>query len=379
MIDADGLVLCAGFFDMHVHLRDPGQTYKEDIVSGTSAAAAGGVTSLLAMPNTVPTTDCSEVVSDIISRSKNCKSRVYVCAAISKGLDGEVMTDFSEIKSAGAIALSDDGKPVKTSRMTEDALRCADSLNMLVTAHCEDLKLAGKGIINKGEVSDKLGVEGISNASEYMAVKREVGLARKLGVHVHIAHVSTDESIEIIRKAKAEGIKVTCETAPHYFVFTDKELLAQNADFRMNPPLRSEKDRLSVIAGLKDGTIDCIVTDHAPHSEEEKSDFHKAPNGAIGMETTFSAAYTYLVKNGIMTLPDMLFKMSGAQADILNIESGRIKEGYPADLVLLDLDEEWTVDRNKLHGKSKNTPFHGIKLCGRVKRTILDGETVFIN
>ena len=377
IIDGKSLVLAAGFFDMHVHLRDPGQTQKEDLISGTNAAAAGGVTSLLAMPNTVPSVDCPEVVTDILTRSKNLPCNVYVCGAISKELKGEELTDIDELKKSGITALSDDGRPVLHEEMLEKALVKASKENLLVTCHCEDLDLAADGIVNKGEVSEKMNAKGISNESEYKAVEREITLAKKLNVPVHIAHVSTKESIELIRKAKSEGVKVTCETAPHYFIFTDQMLLGKNADFRMNPPLRSEDDRKAVIEGLKDGTIDAIVTDHAPHTQKDKSDFYKAPNGVIGMESTFASANTYLVDKGEVSLGDVLYKMSKSQADILKVNSGVIALGKPADLVLLDINEVWTFDRNKLHGKSKNTPFDGMSFKGKVKYTVLNGEVVY--
>ena len=377
IIDASGLIAAAGLFDMHVHLRDPGFTYKEDIASATAAAAAGGVTSLLAMPNSRPAIDSPEAVTDILSRSVNMPCRVYLCGAVSKGLLGGEMTDFDALKTAGIVALSDDGVPVKTPEMLAAAMKQAHKFGLFLTCHCEDLELADGGIINKGPVSEALGVPGISNASEDMAVKREIDMAERLGVSVHIAHVSTQGSVSLVREAKARGVQVTCETAPHYFIFTEEELFKKDANFRMNPPLRSETDRQAIVEGLQDGTIDCIVTDHAPHSPEEKQDFLTALNGILGLETSLSAAYTYLVKPGLLTFPEALYKMSKAQANILSVSGGSLTEGQPADILLFDPGEIWTVDRDKLKSKSRNTPFHGMTLTGRVKYTLLNGKIVY--
>ena len=352
VIDADGLTLIPGLVDMHVHLRDPGQTHKEDIITGCKAAAAGGVTSLLAMPNTIPTTDNAETVKYILDKAKNADANVYV-------------------------ALSDDGRPVENTKYLSEAMKKAPQLGMTVVAHCEDLFLADGGKINGGEVSKNLGVKGIPAAAEDCGTAREIALAAALDVPIHICHVSTKTSVALVRDAKRRGVKVTAETAPHYFSMTEKELLAKDADFRMNPPLRTHEDVVEIISGLKDGTLDAIATDHAPHTPEEKSDFEKAPNGSIGMETSFAVSYTYLVKTGLLTISELVEKMSTNPAEILGINAGHIKVGAPADLALVDLNEEWVVDVDKLHGKSKNTPFKGKTLCGKVKYTILGGKTVF--
>ncbi|MGN0550874.1 MAG: dihydroorotase [Acutalibacteraceae bacterium] len=377
VIYADGFAALPGFVDMHVHLRDPGQTQKEDIITGCNAAAAGGVTSLLAMPNTLPTTDNAETVKYILDKARGANANVYVAAAISKGLKSEEITDIEALKEAGAVSLTDDGRPVENTKIMAQAMRLAQKLKMSVTAHCEDLYLAKGGIINDGEVSESLGVQGIPPAAENTGTAREISLAHSYGVPVHICHVSTKEAVQMIRAAKSVGVKVTAETAPHYFTLTEKELLKRDADYRMNPPLRTEQDRLAIIEGLKDGTLDAIATDHAPHTVEEKSDFTTAPNGSVGMETSFSAAYTMLVKSGEMSLLQLVEKMAYNPAKILGINAGTLKEGAPADIALVNLSREYTVDENKLHGKSKNTPFKGMRLCGKVEMTILGGRVVY--
>ncbi len=376
-IDASGLVAAPGLVDMHVHLRDPGFTHKEDILSGCAAAAAGGVTSLLAMPNTSPTTDSPETVRYILEKAENAPARVYVAGSISKGLRGEAAADWKALREAGAIALSDDGRPVLTARMMADAMWAAPELSLKVVAHCEDLSLAEGGLLNEGEVSWALGVKGIPAAAEDVGTAREIALAAAYGVPVHICHVSTKTSAALIRDAKRRGVPVTGETAPHYLLLTDKELLKQDADYRMNPPLRTEEDRLAMLESLCDGTLDAIATDHAPHAPEEKADFRKAPNGSIGMETSFAASYTALVKTGLLTLSGLIDKMSTSPARILGIPAGTLAEGANADLVLIDEQAEWTVDPDKLHGKSKNTPFKGMTLTGKVVTTICRGTIVY--
>lgn len=377
IIDASGLYAVPGLVDMHVHLRDPGQTEKEDIISGCKAAAAGGVTSLLAMPNTVPTTDNAETVKYILDKAKNADAHVYVAASITKGLKSEEPTDLEELKNAGAVALSDDGRPVENTKFLSDAMKKAPQLNMSVVAHCEDLYLADGGKINEGEVSQKLGVKGIPASAEDCGTAREIALAAALDVPIHICHVSTKTSVALIRDAKKRGVKVTAETAPHYFSLTEKELLRGDADYRMNPPLRTQSDVEAIIEGLQDGTLDAVATDHAPHTPQQKADFVKAPNGSVGMETSLAVGITYLVKTGLLTFEQLVGKMSTAPAKILGLNAGRICVGAPADIALVDLDKQWAVDENKLHGKSKNTPFKGRTLCGKVKQTFLSGKSVF--
>lgn len=375
VIDGIGLVAAPGLVDMHVHLRDPGLTYKEDLCSGCRAAAAGGVTSLLAMPNTKPAMDSPETVRDLLERAQTADAAVYTAACVTKDLQGEERTDWKALKEAGAIALSDDGRPVVNTRRLLEALEQAPGLGLVVTAHCEDLYLAARGLMHEGEVSRKLGVPGIPAAAEDCGTAREIAAAASLGAPIHICHVSTKGSVELIRDAKARGVRVTAETCPHYLLLTDQALESQDADYRMNPPLRTEEDRLALIEGLLDGTLDAIATDHAPHSPEEKADFFKAPNGSIGMETSLAATLTAL--QGKLSLSEILEKMSVNPARILGIPGGTLREGTNADVVLFDPEKEWVVDPEKLHGKSKNTPFKGRKLKGKVVLTIFRGRVVY--
>lgn len=375
VVDGTGLVAAPGLVDMHVHLRDPGLTYKEDVFTGCRAAAAGGVTSLLAMPNTKPAMDTPETVRDLLERAKTADAAVYTAACITKGLQGEELTDLVGLRQAGAIALSDDGRPVINTRRLLEALEQAPALGMVITAHCEDLYLASGGLMHEGEVSRRLGVPGIPSAAEDCGTAREIAAAASVGAPIHICHVSTKGSVDLIRDAKARGVKVTAETCPHYLLLTDRALESRDADYRMNPPLRTEEDRLALIEGLKDGTLDAISTDHAPHSPEEKADFCKAPNGSIGMETSLAATLTAL--DGQLSLSEILAKMSWNPARILHIPAGTLAVGSPADVVLFDPEQRWTVDANALHGKSKNTPFKGMELKGKVAMTIFRGRVVY--
>ena len=375
VVDGSGLVAAPGLVDMHVHLRDPGLTYKEDVFTGCRAAAAGGVTSLLAMPNTKPAMDTPETVRDLLERAKTADAAVYTAACITKGLQGEELTDLAGLRQAGAIALSDDGRPVINTRRLLEALEQAPALGMVITAHCEDLYLASGGLMHEGEVSRRLGVPGIPAAAEDCGTAREIAAAASVGAPIHICHVSTKGSVDLIRDAKARGVKVTAETCPHYLLLTDRALESRDADYRMNPPLRTEEDRLALIEGLKDGTLDAISTDHAPHSPEEKADFWKAPNGSIGMETSLAATLTAL--DGQLSLSEILAKMSWNPARILHIPAGTLAVGSPADVVLFDPEQRWTVDANALHGKSKNTPFKGMELKGKVAMTIFRGRVVY--
>lgn len=377
ILDASNLCVMPGFIDMHIHLRDPGFTYKEDIITGCNSACSGGVTSVLCMPNTNPAIDNKETVEYIKEKSKNANAKVYITGSISKKLHGDEMCDFEELKKAGVIALSDDGRPVKNAKMMMDALVKANQLGLLVTSHCEDLDIIDGGIINDGKVSKELGVKGMHRSSEDYITAREIILAETNNLKVHIAHVSTKLSTQLIREAKKRGVKVTAETCPHYFSLTEKETLSKDADYRMNPPLREDEDVKAILNGVLDGTIDCIVTDHAPHSSEEKSDFYKAPNGVIGMETSFSASYTYLVKTNKMTISDLVKVMSVNPAKILGIEGGDLSVGSVADIAIADLNEQWVVDINKLHSKAKNAIYKNKTLTGKIKYTYLNGKRVF--
>ena len=376
-IDAAGLYAVPGLVDMHVHLRDPGQTAKEDILTGCNAAAAGGVTSLLAMPNTDPAADSPETVRYMLDKAKDAKAHVYVAASITKGLQGKEPTDLQALRDAGAVGLSDDGRPVLQTKHLREAMNRAPKLGMTVVAHCEDLSLAEGGKINEGAVSEALGVKGIPAAAEDCGTAREIALAAADNVPVHICHVSTRTSVALVRDAKRRGVKVTAETAPHYFSLTEQALMGRDADFRMNPPLRTAADVQAIIEGLQDGTLDAIATDHAPHTPEDKADFEKAPNGSIGMETSLAVGVTYLVKPGLLSFSQLIEKMSANPAKLLGIPAGTLAVGAAADIALVDLNREWTVDVDRLHGKSKNTPFKGMTLTGKVVKTFLGGEVVF--
>jgi len=377
VIDAGGLCALPGLIDMHVHLRDPGQTHKEDILSGCRAAAAGGVTSLACMPNTSPAVDSAEAVKYIIEKAASAKARVYPIAAITPGLRGEKLTDFESLKAAGAVGVSDDGRPVGSSQLMVRAVSEAAQNALSIISHCEILELADGGIMNQGEISKELGVRGIPATAEDIATSREINIAKALNLPVHIAHVSTAGSCEMIRRAKAAGVPVTCETAPHYFWLTEEFLRSRNANFRMNPPLRTEADRQAIIAAVMDGIIDAIATDHAPHTPEEKADFETAPNGIIGLETSLAAAHTALVLSGLISIEKLVELMAAAPAKLLNIPGGVIQPGGIADICLFDPNEKWTVDKTAMQSKAHNTPFDGFAFTGRVKYTVCRGEVVY--
>ncbi len=373
VIDGTGLTAMPGLFDMHVHFRDPGQTHKEDILTGAAAALAGGVTGVLAMPNTNPPVDSAETIRYILDKAKDTGVSVYPVACITKGMAGETLTDFAELKAAGAAALSDDGRPVKSAELMRQALAETKAQDMLITSHCEDLDIINGGIMHKGSVAKELDVKGMDRASEDYITAREIILASSVGARVHIAHVSTQGSVEIIRAAKALGVPVTCETAPHYFMFTHEKLRSRNANDRMNPPLREESDRLAIESAVLDGTIDCIVTDHAPHTREEKADFEKAPNGIVGLETSLAATLTALYHTGKCSLQEIVKLMSAKPREILGLPEVKLAEGAVAELVLVDTEQKWVVDPAKLHGKSCNTAFRGTELTGKPVMTITGG------
>ena len=377
IIDCAGMAVLPGICDMHVHFRDPGQTHKEDIVTGGNAAAAGGVTAVACMPNTNPTVDSPETVKYILDKAKGATVKVYPVGCITKGLKGEELCDFEELKKAGCVAVSDDGKPVRNARVMAQALVKAHYAGLKVISHCEEPDVVAGGIINSGNVSKELGVNGIHRISEDISTAREIVLAGDLEMPIHIAHVSTATSMMLLRVAARYGIMVTSETCPHYFSLTDEKLRSRDADYRMNPPLRTKDDVEAITEGVCDGTIDCIVTDHAPHTAEEKADFEKAPNGVVGLETSLAVTLTKLYHTGKLSLSKIVRLMCVNPRKILNIPGGNFSEGEPADIAIVSLDEEWTVDPAKLHGKSHNTCFKGEKLKGKVKMTILDGKIVY--
>lgn len=373
-IDCTGLAAMPALFDMHVHFRDPGFTYKEDIVTGCKAALAGGFTGVACMPNTKPAADSAETITYIINKSKNSGVKVYPVGCITVGLKGEELCDYKMLKAAGAAAVSDDGRPVENQTMLRNGMIAAEDAGLLVISHCEDLKIIGKGIINKGKISEALGVAGMDRRSEDSVTEREILTAESTGCRIHIAHVSTKGSVDIIREAKKRGVKVTCETCPHYFMMTDEKLLSRDADYRMNPPLREEEDRLAIIEGVCDGTIDCIVTDHAPHSPEEKADFLTAPNGIVGLETSLAATLTALYHTGKISLEKLIDLMSSKPREILGLPAETIKTGAKADIVLADLEKEWVAEPDKFRSKGRNSAFKGMTLKGKPVGTISEGR-----
>ena len=376
-IDCKGLTAIPSLFDMHVHFRDPGQTHKEDIVTGCKAALAGGFTGVACMPNTKPEADSPDTVSYMITKAKGSGVNVYPVACITKGLKGEELCDYRLLKTAGAIAVSDDGRPVEDPVMLKNAMVAAYEVGMPVISHCEDLKIIAGGIINKGEISERLGVKGMDRLSEDSITEREVHTAAATGTMIHIAHVSTKGSVEIIRNAKKRGVNVTCETCPHYFTLTDEKLLLKDADYRMNPPLREEADRLAIIEGIKDGTIDCIVTDHAPHSAKEKANFYEAPNGIVGLETSLAATLDMLYHKCGIPLEKIIELMSVKPRQILGLPIETIKVGAPANICIADLEQEWKVDPNKFRSKGRNSAFKGMTLKGKPVGTISAGMLEF--
>ncbi len=373
IIDGSTFVAMPGLFDMHVHFRDPGQTHKEDIFTGCQAALAGGVTGVMCMPNTSPPVDSPEILTYIRKKAESSGVQVCPAACITKGMQGEELTNFAELKNAGAVCFSDDGKPVQNAELMRLALEQARQENMLIASHCEDLAIIHGGIMHKGSVSAELGVNGMDRVSEDYITAREIILAHSVHAKIHICHVSTKGSVEIIRQAKKFGIPVTCETAPHYFMFTHEKLRSRNANDRMNPPLREEEDRLAIEQAVLDGTIDCIVTDHAPHTQREKADFEHAPNGIVGLETSLAATLTALYHTGKCSLEKIISLMSSRPRELLNLPPVHIQENAPANFILVDIHHEWTVDPSALHGKSCNTAFRNQKLTGKVMFTITDG------
>lgn len=376
VLDATGLTAFPGLIDMHVHLREPGYEYKEDIESGSKAAVHGGFTQVCCMPNTLPVADNKAVVGYIRRRGEEvglCKVRPI--GAITKGEKGEALADIGEMKKEGAVALSDDGTSVKSSRMMRLAMEYASGFNLTCLCHCEDRELVDGGVVNEGYSATLTGLRGSPRAAEDIMIAREIALSQSLDIPVHICHVSTYSGVQLIRDAKKNGVKVTAETCPHYYAATDDIIRSFSTFTKVNPPIREERDRLALLEGLKDGTIDCIVTDHAPHHENDKNvEYDLAAFGISGIETSFGFAVTYLYRTNVLTLPEIAKVMSGNPAKILSLEGGSLCEGGVADITLADLDKEWTVDPAKFYSKGKNTPFAGYKLFGEIAYTIVDGE-----
>jgi len=377
VIDATGKYVTPGLIDMHVHLRDPGLEYKEDIISGTKAAAAGGFTSVCCMPNTKPAIDNKAIASYIINKAKDVGlCNVFPVGSITYGMNGERMSEMGELKEAGCVAVSDDGKPVASAELMRRALQYANGIGIMVITHAEELSLVGEGVMNEGFTSTEIGLKGIPRVAEDIATARDVMLAEYTNAPIHIAHVSTMDSVRIIREAKARGVKVTCETAPHYFTLTDDAVRGYNTNAKMNPPLREATDVAAIKEGLKDGTIDCIATDHAPHHLDEKDvEFDAAMNGIIGLETSLPLSLT-LVTEGVLTLNQLINKMSCNPSSILGLNRGTLKNGAIADITIIDPEKVWTVAADKLFSKSKNSPFIGWEVKGGAVTTIVNGNLV---
>jgi dihydroorotase len=377
IINATGKLVTPGLVDMHVHLREPGFEHKETIASGCQAAVAGGFTAVCAMPNTNPVNDSPEITKYMIEKAREAGlARVYPAGAITIGLKGRTNCDYSALKAAGVVALTDDGCPVENDSVMQTALEAAGKLGLTIISHSEEMSLVGNGTMNRGSVAERLGWEGIPNTAESVMVEREIALSEKTGARMHIAHVSTAESVSAIRKAKQRGVPVTAETAPHYFTLTDEAVEKYGTRAKMNPPLRSEKDREAVLQGLADGTLDVIATDHAPHSDDEKAaDFPQAPNGITGLETSLPLGLR-LVANGVLTLEDLIAKMATIPADILGVESG-LGIGKPADITIIDPEVEYSALPGSFHSRSGNSPFIDWRLKGRAEATLVEGQVVY--
>lgn len=379
IIDAKGMHAFPGFVDAHCHLREPGQEYKEDIESGTKAAAKGGFTAVACMPNTTPVADNDAVIKFIVEKAAECGStKVYPIGSITKGSNGVQLAEMGYMKEAGAVAVSDDGRPVENAYVMRKALEYSKDFGLPVISHCEEMSLAKKGLMNEGFLSTTMGLQGIPSIAEEIQVSRDALLAEYTGIPVHIAHISTTGSARIIRDAKARGVMMSCETCPHYFSLTEAECDGFNSSAKVNPPLRGETDRQAIIEAIKDGTIDMIATDHAPHHKDEKNvEFQYAANGISGFETAFAAAYTYLVKPGRISLAKLVELMSINPASFLNRETGGLKQGAAADITIADLSGEFTVDGENFISKGKNTPFTGKNLSGVVMYTLVDGRITY--
>ncbi|PIE59949.1 MAG: dihydroorotase [Desulfobulbus propionicus] len=373
IIDAAGCLVVPGLIDMHVHLREPGQEYKEDILSGTLSAASGGFTAVACMPNTVPVIDNSAVCTLVKERSRNASARVYPIGAISTGNKGEKLAEFGDLRDAGAVGVSDDGLPVRDSQLMRRALEYASNFGLAVISHSEEPALA-QGVMNEGFVSTRLGLKGIPDVAESIMIYRDIALAEFTGKRVHIAHVSTEKSVDLIRQAKTRGVPVTAETAPHFFTLTHEDIGEYDTNFKMNPPLRSEKDRLAIIKALQDGTIDAIATDHAPHSSLEKEiEFAAAAFGIIGLETAVPLTLD-LVRQGLLDELKMVELMSVNPARILGVEGGHLSPGKPADITLINCEEKFIYSIDKIVSRSKNSPFIDRTLQGRAVLTMMAGK-----
>jgi len=378
ILNAGGLTAAPGLVDIHVHLREPGFEAKETVSTGCAAAARGGVTTLVAMPNTRPAADCPEVVQLVRDKAAPTRINVLPAGAVTLGQKGEQLTDFAALKAAGVPALTDDGVPIQNLALLRRALLEAKRLSLPLLDHCEDRDMVQNYAVNEGAVSRRLGLPGRPAVAEELQIMRDVMLAEDTGAHVHICHISTAKGVDIVRQAKARGVHVTCETCPQYFTLTEDEILRQGTMARVNPPLRTQADVEGIRAGLIDGTIDAIVTDHAPHTAGEKSKpLPDAPSGMVGLETSLALALTGLYHTGLLPLAQVLDLMSAAPAALLGLDKGTLAAGRDADLILFDPDQEWIIDKTKFASKGRNTPFHGRTVRGRVKYTISRGTIIY--
>jgi dihydroorotase len=379
-IDATGKIVCPGLIDMHVHLREPGQEWKEDIESGSRAAVAGGVTSMCCMPNTGPHIDHAGIARQIIERANQVGlCNVHPIGAVTKNLDGKELTEMRELTRSGCVAFSDDGLPIWHAGVMRKALEYSASFGFMVIQHAEELTLTEGGCMNEGWISTQLGVTGMPVEGEDSMIARDIMLTRRADARYHIAHISSRRGVQMVRDAKAEGLKVTTEAAPHHFALTEEEVLGFNVDAKMSPPLRTEEDRLAVIEGLRDGTIEVIATDHAPHHEDDKRcGLSCAAFGIVGLETMLPVSLD-LVRDGVLSMSDMIAKMTSNPAKLLKLDSGTLNTGSEADVTIFDPEATWTVDREALVSKGKNTPWHGKQMTGQVTHTIKAGRIVFEN
>lgn len=379
IVEAFGYFVMPGLVDLHVHFRDPGLTYKEDIETGSRAAARGGYTTVLAMPNTKPVIDTPDKVRYVTNKARKVAPiHVLQVGAVTMEQKGERVSDIRGMVEAGIPAISEDGKSVMDTLVYREAMEIASELDLPVLAHCEDIHLVDHGVMNADERAEALGMRGITNAVEDVIVARDILLAKETGARLHLCHCSTRDSVEMVRRAKEEGLKVSAEVCPHHFTLTSDDIPGDDANYKMNPPVRSQADKEALIQGLRDGTIDAIATDHAPHSAEEKSQsMTKAPFGIVGLETAVPLTVTELLETGVLTPLDMARVMSCQPARIAGLEAGTLQEGKAADIVLIDPKEEYVIDKNTFASKGRNTPFHGRRVRGKVKMTICGGQVVY--
>jgi dihydroorotase, multifunctional complex type len=380
-IDANGLVACPGLVDIHVHFREPGQTHKETIETGSRAAAAGGFTTVVCMPNTSPVADSAgtiQLIKDSIARTACIK--VFPTGCITVGMKGQALAPIGSLKRAGVVAITDDGDCVQSNELMRRAVEYATMFDLPIMDHCQDHSMTAGAVMNEGIMSTRLGLRGWPNAAEDVIVSRNVILSTYTGAHIHMQHISSRNAVEILRRAKSRGVRVTAEATPHHIALTDSALATYDTHFKMNPPLRTEEDRLAIIEGLRDGTLDCLATDHAPHTDYEKDkEFDYAPNGILGLETALAVSIEILVRQQKFKLPHVIDLFTRKAAEIVKLPAGTLAEGTAADICLFDPDEKWTYDAKRGFSKSSNSPWHGQTLRGRVKTTICDGRIVFDN